>query len=224
MSTANIAYGYQRPWARTELWDLFCPAVSNEDDIRRIVEPGGKIFFVQWSSRLPTDILRDYECVGFHMTDLPYGRGGNPLQNLILHGKNETCITAFRVTEELDAGPVYLKSESFSILGQAEMVYRDVAQRCFIMAVKILVERSEPKPQDGEVVTFSRVASRNPFDYASLEEAKRVIDMWDASGYEPASITIGRFKIEFSDSCLALGTEQEEDELYTKVRITRCKS
>ena len=40
-------------------------------------------------------IVKNYTCICFHMTDLPYGRGGSPLQNLILDGKN-TMITAFR--------------------------------------------------------------------------------------------------------------------------------
>ena len=40
------------------------------------------------------------------MTDLPYGRGGSPLQNLIVRGHKETKISAIKVVKELDAGPV----------------------------------------------------------------------------------------------------------------------
>ena len=43
------------------------------------------------------------------MTDLPYGRGGSPLQNLILKGKKTTKITAFKMIDKIDAGPIYLK-------------------------------------------------------------------------------------------------------------------
>ena len=28
-------------------------------------------------------IFENFNCIIFHMTDLPYGRGGSPLQNLI---------------------------------------------------------------------------------------------------------------------------------------------
>ena len=45
------------------------------------------------------------------MTDLPYGRGGSPLQNLIARGFLETKISAILVEKQLDAGPVYLKME-----------------------------------------------------------------------------------------------------------------
>ncbi len=41
------------------------------------------VFFPHWSYLIPPCIHEDWECVIFHMTDLPYGRGGSPLQNLI---------------------------------------------------------------------------------------------------------------------------------------------
>src|SRR5882672_1131472 len=44
------------------------------------------IFFLHWSWKVPEELVGNYECVCFHMTDVPYGRGGSPLQNLILRG------------------------------------------------------------------------------------------------------------------------------------------
>ena len=44
------------------------------------------------------------------MTDVPYGRGGSPLQHLILAGHRETKVSALRMVEAFDAGPVYLKA------------------------------------------------------------------------------------------------------------------
>src|SRR5690349_23344827 len=44
------------------------------------------LFFLHWSWKVPTEIVKEFECVCFHMTDVPYGRGGSPLQNLILRG------------------------------------------------------------------------------------------------------------------------------------------
>ncbi len=68
------------------------------------------------------EILKEIECVCFHMTDVPYGRGGSPLQNLIVRGHRETRLTALRMTSELDAGPVYLK-RNLSLEGGAEEIY-----------------------------------------------------------------------------------------------------
>ena len=67
------------------------------------------IFIPHWSYIIEEDIYENYECIVFHMTDLPYGRGGSPLQNLIARGHTETKVSAIQVVEELDAGPIYLK-------------------------------------------------------------------------------------------------------------------
>ena len=67
------------------------------------------VFLPHWSHRIDTDVYEQFECVIFHMTDLPYGRGGSPLQNLIVRGIYETCISAIRCVKEMDAGPVYVK-------------------------------------------------------------------------------------------------------------------
>ncbi len=49
----------------------------------------------------------NFNCVVFHMTDLPFGRGGSPLQNLISRGIYKTKISAIKVVKEIDAGPIY---------------------------------------------------------------------------------------------------------------------
>jgi len=67
------------------------------------------IFFPHWSWIIPANIYENYECIVFHMTDLPFGRGGSPLQNLIVRGIYDTKLSALRVTKELDAGDIYLK-------------------------------------------------------------------------------------------------------------------
>ena len=79
------------------------------------------VIFLHWSWRVAEEITTRWECICFHMTDLPYGRGGSPLQNLVLRGHQETVLTAFRMTEEIDAGPVYDK-RSLSLSGNAEEI------------------------------------------------------------------------------------------------------
>ena len=71
------------------------------------------IFFPHWSEKVPVEIIEKYECICFHETDLPFGRGGSPIQNLIQNGFSETKITALQMTSELDAGPIYLKNIIF---------------------------------------------------------------------------------------------------------------
>jgi len=45
------------------------------------------------------------------MTDLPFGRGGSPLQNLIVRGFTHTKLSALRVEKGLDTGDIYLKED-----------------------------------------------------------------------------------------------------------------
>jgi methionyl-tRNA formyltransferase len=65
------------------------------------------VFFAHWSWKIPRAVYEAHECVIFHMTDVPFGRGGSPLQNLISRGIYETKLSALRCVEEMDAGPVY---------------------------------------------------------------------------------------------------------------------
>lgn len=49
-----------------------------------------RVYFLHWSWKVPDSLLAAAECINFHMTDLPCGRGGSPLQNLIARGHVQT--------------------------------------------------------------------------------------------------------------------------------------
>ena len=70
------------------------------------------IYFIHWSKIVPSSIYKKYNCISFHMTDLPFGRGGSPLQNLILRKKKFTKISAFKMNNKIDGGPIYLKKKT----------------------------------------------------------------------------------------------------------------
>ena len=57
------------------------------------------IFFPHWSWYIDDKIFTNYECIVFHETDLPFGRGGSPLQNLIQREIYNTKISALKVTK-----------------------------------------------------------------------------------------------------------------------------
>lgn len=171
----------------------------------RSLDPG-RVFFLHWSWKVPAEIVRGFECVGFHMTDLPYGRGGSPLQNLILRGHRTTMLSAFRLVEALDAGPVYLKAE-LSLDGRAEEIYLRAARLAAHLIARILDEGPEPAPQEGEVVVFRRRTpeeSRLPSD-ATPEQLYDFIRMLDAEGYPRAFVEIGGYRCELSHATLEDG-------------------
>lgn len=115
------------------------------------------MFFVNWSEKVPVHILERAECVNFHCTALPYGRGGHPIENLLLAGKTDTVITAHQMTTAIDAGPIYAVSPSVSLSGTK----REIQAR-FINPVSALIRQiidTEPTPyaQHGEPTYFQRL-------------------------------------------------------------------
>ncbi len=161
------------------------------------------IFFPHWSWRIPNTILERYECVIFHMTDLPFGRGGSPLQNLIMRGIESTQLSALRCEEAIDAGPIYLKMP-LSTLGTAEEVFIRAGKLMMPMITRIVDERLQPSPQVGAPTVFDR---RRPEqgDLAqarSLGEMHDLIRMLDAEGYPKAFLNVGPIRLCFSRASL----------------------
>lgn len=172
------------------------------------------LFFPHWSWMIPDEIHTRFECVIFHMTDLPYGRGGSPLQNLIAHGHTETVLTALKCTRKLDAGPVYLK-RPLSLSGTAEEILQRAAALIGDMIVEIVMTHPQPAPQEGEIVSFNRRRNEDG-DLSRLESLGEIYDyirMLDADGYPPAFVESANFRFEFTEALRAA------DHVEAKVRI-----
>lgn len=157
------------------------------------------IFFPHWSWMVPEEIINKFECVCFHMTDLPYGRGGSPLQNLILRGHTTTKISAIKMIKEIDAGPVYLK-KNLSLKGSAGEIYKRGAEVVFQMIREIIETEPKPSPQTGESTEFKRrMPNESELPSAgSIEDIYNHIRMLDAPTYPRAFLKWGNFSLEFS--------------------------
>lgn len=177
------------------------------------------IFFLHWNWLVPKEIWERFECVCFHMTDVPYGRGGSPLQNLIKAGHRETKLSALRMVEEMDAGPVYTK-RPLSLAGRAEDIYKRAGELSIEIIRWMIATDPEPIAQQGDVVTFKR---RSPAQSvlpkeASLEELYDHIRMLDAPTYPHAFIERGGYRYEFTQA------ECSDGELRAKVAIRPIRS
>jgi methionyl-tRNA formyltransferase len=174
------------------------------------------VFFLHWSEKVSEDIIDNFECIGFHMTDVPYGRGGSPLQNLILRGHRKTNLSAIRMTRDFDSGPVYLKKE-LCLEGNAEEIYIRATYLAADMIKYIIFERPNPNPQEGEIVLFKR---RRPEESeipmtGSLLELYDFIRMLDAEGYPNAFIDYDGFRYEIRRAALYDGR------IIADVKITK---
>lgn len=176
-----------------------------------------KVFIPHWSYIIPKEIWSNFECIVFHMTDLPYGRGGSPLQNLIVRGHKETKISALKVSEQIDAGDIYLK-RPLSLAGTAQDIFIRTAPVIKEMIETIIDENIIPKPQTGEPVIFKR---RKPHEgnISELKDPEKVFDyirMLDADGYPPAFIETKHIRFEFTSA-----TINEDKKISANVKIIR---
>lgn len=159
------------------------------------------VFFPHWSYLIPEAIHSAHECVVFHMTDLPYGRGGSPLQNLIQRGHQETMLSALRCVAELDAGPIYLK-RPLCLEGAASEIFLRAAGTIEGMIENIIRDEPQPEPQVGETVTFRRrTAAESDLAQAPIQDLNDFFDfirMLDAEGYPRAFIDLHGHRMELS--------------------------
>jgi methionyl-tRNA formyltransferase len=172
------------------------------------------VFIPHWSFIIPSSIHQNHDCVIFHMTDLPYGRGGSPLQNLIVRGHKETKVSAIKCVEELDGGDIYLKKD-LSLSGTAQDIFERMSTVIFDMIVEMLETSPVPQKQVGDITSFQR---RKPHqsslsEVTSLEQCYDYIRMLDAEGYPKAYLNNENLNFEFYQ------VSKEDGVLNARVRI-----
>lgn len=196
-------------------WHLIC----HKDDLTpHLIDKMAPryIFFPHWSWLVPNAITERFECVCFHATDLPFGRGGSPIQNLIARGHQDTMVTALRMVRELDAGPIYLK-RPFSLTGSAQDIFVRLGNLTMEMVSAIAKLEPEPQPQSGTPVVFPRRTpdeSEIPLS-ADMRSLYDHIRMLDAESYPPAFVDYGPWRLTFA----AAELDDEEESVCAQVRF-----
>jgi methionyl-tRNA formyltransferase len=189
--------------------------VQLEELSKNLIE-GTRIFFPHWSWIIPSEIYSLHECVMFHMTDLPFGRGGSPLQNLLISGLEETVISAFRCVKDLDGGPVYSKVP-LSLNGAANEIFKRVDSIISRQILDLINNPVEPIPQTGEPTYFTRrTAAQSTFsEDLAIKDIHRMIRALDAPGYRKANIKYVKLTYYFTNAHL------DDGQLCASVRIVQ---
>lgn len=194
--------------------------VLNEIKKNKIKKIGPKIiFFLHWSKLIPEDIYNKYLCIQFHTSDLPKGRGGSPIQNQILKNIEKTKITAFKVSEKIDAGPICMK-EKFELKGNAQTIYKRMEAKCLDMIEKLIKRKNiRFKKQIGHISYFKR---RKPSESKINLKINHTINglynflrMLDAPGYPNAFIKLKDIKFRFNH------IRKKNNTIEAKVIITK---
>jgi methionyl-tRNA formyltransferase len=124
---------------------------------------------------------------------------------MIVRGHAETKVTALRMTEGLDEGPIYLQRDA-SLAGTADEIFTRVSHIIQEMIVTIIETSPVPYPQVGEPTVFKRRTPDQSLlpEQGSLSRVYDHIRMLDGEGYPKAFLKHGEFVIEFD-------TAQERD-------------
>ena len=202
------------------LEDSFCLISEKEElTVQKLQELNPRyVFFPHWSWIIPKEIYDSYECVVFHMTDLPFGRGGSPLQNLIVRGIYDTKISAIKVEKGVDTGPVYMKQPVDIETGNVDEILSKISEIVFgEMIPEFITGNPISCEQEGEVVTFKRRTpeqSEIP-DNLTAKQMYDYIRMLDGEGYPAAYKDMGDTRIYFRNARL------EEDKVYAEAELVR---
>ena len=125
------------------------------------------------------------------------------MQNLIVRGHKKTKVTALRMVEDFDAGPVYLKS-SLNLDGSAQEIFERFADLAFDMMNEIVLAQPEPVVQSGEATEFKRrtpAQSQMP-DTGEIASIYDHIRMLDADTYPHAFLDHGDLRLSFHQAVL----------------------
>jgi len=127
----------------------------------QIVLAGDKVkpltlFFPHWNWRVPDSVVREYKCVGFHL-GLPHYRGGSPIQNLIRRGFVGANLVAYRMTEDVDAGPMYT-ADYIPLGGSLRDIFRHMASAAGRRTAELALRPDTPAvPYSRGYETFKRL-------------------------------------------------------------------
>ncbi len=164
------------------------------------------IFFPHWEWLIPSNIIQDYVCVGFHAAPLPFGRGGSPIQNMLIRGYQNSALSSYRMNDAFDSGPIYFQTD-FSLDGSLEEILSRMRELVWIDIGKIISQNLEPRPQTGDVVSFKRLRrADNEINWSlDIQKIYDAIRMVDDPDYGKAYTRLGRYRLEFSDASRSAG-------------------
>jgi len=138
------------------------------------------IFVPHWSHIIPKEIWGNYETIVFHETDLPFGRGSRPIQNLIMQGYTKTKISALKVNEGLDSGPIYLKKDLDISKGGVHEILKKSSDIIFRDMIPEIMKGIKPYEQTWKDVDCYFLYLRNkPVDTGAVFKRKIIKESAD---------------------------------------------
>ena len=158
--------------------EVFQPANVNEpESVERIAaaEPEA-VLLCAFGALIKEPLLSGFGPIrNVHPSLLPRWRGAAPVERAIMAGDDETGVTIMAVTEDLDAGPIYLVGRE--PIGPDD-TYGTVAERLQALSGDLLVrtldEQPDPTEQPEEGVTY---AEKITAEDRTLDPARPAVEL-----------------------------------------------
>ena len=177
------------------------------------------IFFPHWNYIVKKEIFQNYLCIGFHTSPLPYGRGGSPVQNMIVRNFKKTKLCSLKLTEKIDSGPIYMKKE-ISLEGTGEKIFLNIYKSILDMIFKIEKKIPIAKIQKGKAVYFKRrkLKDGNLLVSENINEIFNLIRMLDINflNYPKAFIKNKKIIFKFKNARLKKNKIEAEVDILRK--------
>ena len=168
----------------------------------KLEENPEKIFFFHWSYIVKKEVCDKYVCINLHTSNLPYGKGGSPLQNQILDKVYFSRVNAIRMSEKVDAGPIYC-SHPVTLQGSLFDIWNVITKVSFILISKI-IDNPDMIPVEQKVIEDEIIYKRRkineitPKECNDLEDFYDRVRMLDGPSYPNTYIVHGDFKIDLT--------------------------
>jgi len=158
-----------------------------------VVAAYGKIF--------PQELLEMpfYGCLNLHPSLLPKYRGPSPIQFALLNGEKETGVTLMKMTEKMDAGPIYAQSKTKIKPNDTSLTLSQrLAQRSAWLLLKtlpkIIQNQITPQPQDETQATYTKLLTKEDGQIFWNKPAEEIEKQIRAFSYWPGSFTFFKDK------------------------------
>jgi len=117
--------------------------------------------FYGWSDMVPTWLLKETPCYGLHPSPLPRYRGGSPLQHQIMANEYWSAVTIFRMTDKLDAGPIFAQVP-LTLDGTLDQIFDRIVEAAVeptreLLRLRLDGQSPQLRPQvEHEATTYAR--------------------------------------------------------------------
>ena len=210
---------FQKISYENEYWHRISNKTKLLEIIKKYPQYKIKIFFFHWSYIVPASIYNNYECINIHTSNLPYCKGGSPIQNQILDNIKISKVNALQMSDDgLDAGPVYC-SQEISLQGSLQDIWLIISNVSSKLIRNIIENNIKPTTQKliSNVKCYKRrKCNKIPFDSNDIIKIYDFIRMLDSEEYPNPFIEIDNYKLEFNRSNFN-GKKIHSDVIITKL-------